>query len=83
MAPLSDVPKEIESHGLLTGKVSAEGVGRHYGARKDGGLLDGWFIHETDTADVPGVEVRAVPLLMQSDELSAAMVHSALELAGV
>ena len=33
--------------------------------------------------DVPGVEVRAVPLLMQSDELSAAMVHSALELAGV
>ena len=64
-------------------EVSAEGVGRHYGARKDGGLLDGWLIHETDTADVPGVEVRAVPLLMQSDELSAAMVRSALELAGV
>ena len=32
----------------------AEGVGRHYGARKDGGLLDGWLIHDTDTADVPG-----------------------------
>jgi LPPG:FO 2-phospho-L-lactate transferase len=62
-------------------EVSAEAVGRHYGARKDGGLLDGWLIHDTDTADVPGVEVRAVPLLMTNDELTAAMVRTALELA--
>jgi LPPG:FO 2-phospho-L-lactate transferase len=62
-------------------EVSAEGVGRHYGARKDGGLLDGWLIHDTDTADLPGVEVRAVPLLMTSDEATAAMVRIALELA--
>ncbi len=60
-------------------EVSAEGVGRHYGARKDGGLLDGWLIHNTDTAALPGVEVRAVPLLMSSDEASAAMVRTALE----
>jgi LPPG:FO 2-phospho-L-lactate transferase len=63
-------------------EVSAEGVGRHYGARKDGGLLDGWLIAEGDTADLPGVEVRAVPLLMSSDEASAAMVRAALELIG-
>ena len=60
-------------------EVSAEGVGRHYGSRKDGGLLDGWLIHETDAADVPGVAVRAVPLLMSSDAASAAMVRAALD----
>jgi LPPG:FO 2-phospho-L-lactate transferase len=60
--------------------VSAEGVARHYGARKDGGLLDGWLIADTDTAEVPGVEVRAVPLLMSSDDATAAMVRTALEL---
>jgi LPPG:FO 2-phospho-L-lactate transferase len=62
-------------------EVSAEGVGRHYGARKDGGLLDGWLIHDTDRAVVPGVAVRAVPLLMSSDDATAAMVRTALELA--
>jgi LPPG:FO 2-phospho-L-lactate transferase len=62
-------------------EVSAEGVGRHYGARADGGLLDGWLVHETDTADVPGVEVRSIPLMMTSDEASAAMVRTALEVA--
>ena len=62
-------------------EVSAEGVGRHYGARKDGGLLDGWLIHDTDTADVPGVTVRAVPLMMTDDEATAAMVRTALEIA--
>ena len=63
-------------------EVSAEGVGRHYGARADGGLLDGWLIHDTDTADVPGVRVRAVPLMMTDDDATADMVRAALELAG-
>jgi LPPG:FO 2-phospho-L-lactate transferase len=62
-------------------EVSAEGVGRHYGARSEGGLLDGWLIAEADTATVPGVEVRAVPLLMTDDEATASMVRTALELA--
>ncbi|MDT4934338.1 MAG: 2-phospho-L-lactate transferase [Pseudonocardiales bacterium] len=66
--------------------VTAEGVGRHYGGRhvgtdKDGGVLDGWLIHDTDTADVPGVTVRAVPLMMTDDDATAAMVRAALELA--
>jgi len=64
-------------------EVSAQGVGRHYGARAADGVLDGWLIHETDTADVPGVAVRAVPLLMTDDAATAAMVHAAAELAGV
>jgi LPPG:FO 2-phospho-L-lactate transferase len=62
-------------------EVSAEGVGRLYGARKTGGVLDGWLVHTTDTADVPGVEVRSVPLLMTTDEHTSAMVSAALQLA--
>ena len=62
-------------------EVSAEGVGRHYGARKNNGILDGWLVHDTDTATVPGVDVRAVPLLMSDDDATAAMVRIALELA--
>ncbi|HYU65387.1 MAG TPA: 2-phospho-L-lactate transferase [Jatrophihabitantaceae bacterium] len=62
-------------------EVSAEGVGRHYGARRDGGLLDGWLVHNSDTAEIDGVAVRAVPLLMIDDDATAQMVRNALELA--
>ncbi|HZC71172.1 MAG TPA: 2-phospho-L-lactate transferase [Jatrophihabitans sp.] len=62
-------------------EVSAEGVGRHYGARAGGGLLDGWLVDESDTADVPGADVRSVPLLMTDDVATAAMVRAALEIA--
>jgi LPPG:FO 2-phospho-L-lactate transferase len=58
--------------------VSAEGVGAHYGARSAGGVLDVWLVHDTDTADVPGVDVRAAPLLMTDDQATAAMVKVAL-----
>jgi len=64
-------------------EVSAAGVGRHYGARRDGGLLDGWLVHETDTADIDGVAVRAVPLLMTDDDATAQMVHAATDLVGL
>ncbi|MFC0453370.1 2-phospho-L-lactate transferase, partial [Rhodococcus jostii] len=45
-------------------ETSAEAIGRWYGARSGTGILDGWLVHDTDTADVPGVEVRSVPLIM-------------------
>ncbi|WP_375480284.1 2-phospho-L-lactate transferase [uncultured Jatrophihabitans sp.] len=61
-------------------EVSAEGVGRHYGARSAGGLLDGWLVAEDDHASIPGVEVRKVPLLMSDDDASARMTKAALEL---
>ena len=58
-------------------------MGRHYGARSAGGLLDGWLVHSTDTADVPGVAVRAVPLMMTDPRATADMVTAAFDLAGV
>ncbi len=71
--------------------VTAEGVGRHYGARTPNGLrtpdgsaaiegiLDGWLVHESDTADVPGVDVRSVPLLMRSPDATIEMARAALD----
>jgi len=64
-------------------EVSAEGVGQHYGARGSGGLLDAWLVHTGDTAVVPGVDVRSVPLLMSSPQASAALARAALDAAGV
>jgi LPPG:FO 2-phospho-L-lactate transferase len=64
-------------------EVSAEGVGRHYGARGSGGLLDAWLVHTGDPADVPGVDVRSMPLLMSSPEATAALARAALDAAGV
>jgi len=61
-------------------ETSAQGVGRHYGARVDGGLLDGWLVHTGDAAEVAGVEVRAVPLLMTDVPATAAMAAAALAL---
>ena len=65
-------------------EVSAAGVGRLYGARSAGGVLDGWLVDTADRGtDVPGVAVRAVPLWMSSEEATARMVAEALALAGV
>jgi len=63
--------------------TSAEAVARHYGARSDGGLLDGWLVDSADAGvTVPGVEVRAVPLLMSDLAATTAMAREALDLAG-
>ncbi|HSL09040.1 MAG TPA: 2-phospho-L-lactate transferase [Pseudonocardiaceae bacterium] len=61
----------------------AGAVGRHYGARCAGGILDGWLVHTGDGATVPGVEVREVPLLMSDVPATAAMARAALDLAGL
>jgi LPPG:FO 2-phospho-L-lactate transferase len=64
-------------------ETTAEGVGRHYGGRGEGGLLDGYLVHTGDTAEVPGAEVRSVPLLMTDVDATAEMARRAFELAGV
>jgi LPPG:FO 2-phospho-L-lactate transferase len=66
-------------------ETSAQAVGRHYGSRacSDKGILDGWLVHTGDKADVEGVAVRAVPLLMSDVDATAAMVRAAFDLGGV
>ncbi len=61
--------------------TTAQAVGRMYGARTDAGLLDGWLVHTGDHADVPGVHVRQVPLLMTDTDATAEMARQALDLA--
>jgi LPPG:FO 2-phospho-L-lactate transferase len=62
---------------------TSEGVGNHYGARSGVGILDGWLVHEGDHAEIDGVEVRSVPLLMSDPAATAEMVRAGLDLAGV
>jgi LPPG:FO 2-phospho-L-lactate transferase len=66
--------------------VSAEAVGRHYGPRRDGGLLDGWLVDTVD-ADAAGrlaadgLPTHAVPLYMRDREATSALAKATLELA--
>jgi LPPG:FO 2-phospho-L-lactate transferase len=62
-------------------EVSAEGVGRHYGARSADGVLDAWLVHTGDAATVPGVDVRSVPLLMSDPDATRALARAALDAA--
>jgi LPPG:FO 2-phospho-L-lactate transferase len=59
----------------------AGAVAAHYGARRAGGILDGWLVHTGDRATVPGIEVREIPLLMTDVAATAAMARAALDLA--
>ncbi|MEW2376234.1 2-phospho-L-lactate transferase [Micromonospora sp. NPDC047812] len=66
---------------VLGVECSAAGVGRLYGGRSAGGLLDGWLVAEEDAGTVvPEVTVRAAPLRMTDEAATAAMVRAALEL---
>jgi len=62
---------------------TAEAVGRYHGARSGTGILDCWLVHEGDHAEIDGVTVGSVPLLMTDPEATAAMVDAGLQLAGV
>ena len=62
--------------------TTAEAVGLHYGARTGTGLLDGWLVDVGDRAEIAGVQVRSVPLLMSDTAATAQMARAALELAG-
>ena len=69
-------------------EVSAAAVGLHYGARSDGGVLDGWLVADTDAEQVErvragGLACEAVPLLMHDVDATAAMAAAALGLGRV
>ncbi len=65
--------------------VSAGAVGAHYGARSAGGVLDGWLVDSRDADQVRGLEAlglraRAVPLMMDGLDATAAMASAAVAL---
>ncbi|MGC0364919.1 LPPG:FO 2-phospho-L-lactate transferase [Rhodococcus sp. 27YEA15] len=64
-------------------ETSSEAIGRHFGARSVNGILDGWLIDEGDEADVEGVDVRSIPLVMTNPAATADMVRTAFDIAGV
>ena len=64
-------------------ETSSAAVGGHFGARSGVGILDGWLIDEKDEAELDGVEVRAIPLLMTDPKATAEMVRAGVELAGL
>lgn len=79
--PLRGMADECLS--IIGVESTSQAVGRHFGARSGTGILDGWLIHEGDEADIEGVQVRAVPLLMTDPSTTAEMVRTGLDLAGV
>jgi LPPG:FO 2-phospho-L-lactate transferase len=67
-------------------ETSAAAVARHYGARADGGILDGWLVDSSDHEAVEpvtaaGIACRSVPLLMTDLAATADMASAALGLA--
>lgn len=72
---------------LIDVDVSAEAVGRHYGPRTAGGLIDGWLVDEADAAAVAALEAdglpcRAIPLYMSDPEATSALAKATLDFAG-
>ena len=67
-------------------ETSAAAVALHYGARADGGIIDGWLVDSSDAAAVDpvvaaGIACRSVPLMMTDVAATAAMSAEALDLA--
>jgi LPPG:FO 2-phospho-L-lactate transferase len=66
-------------------EASAGAVGRHYGARSGGGVLDAWLVDEQDVDALTGLgeaglAAAAVPLMMTDDDATAAMAAAAIRL---
>jgi len=66
--------------------VSASAVGKHYGARSNGGLIDGWLVDESDSAALAeltdaGIAARAVPLYLSDPDTSRALAAEVVDLA--
>jgi LPPG:FO 2-phospho-L-lactate transferase len=63
-------------------ECSAAGVAGLYGARGNGGLLDGWLVDPVDEGvRAPGIEVRSHDLWMRDEASTMRIVQAALEVA--
>jgi len=67
-------------------ETTALGVAAWYGARRTGGLLDGWVVDRTDIASVPAIEAlgiaaAATDTMMDDPEVTAGLADVALGLA--
>jgi len=67
-------------------ETNAAAVAEHYGARGEGGVLDGWLMDTADAAEVERVEAagiicRAVPLMMTDTTATVEMAREAYSLA--
>ncbi len=66
--------------------VSAEAVGRHYGARSTGGFIDGWLVDTSDAGAAGpltelGIVTKAVPLYLSDKDTSRTLARDVLALA--
>jgi len=67
--------------------VDAGAVGRHYGARSSGGVLDTWVLDDADAAaiadlEAAGLRVATTDLLMHDHDATAKFIRLAVELSG-
>ncbi|AWB96557.1 2-phospho-L-lactate transferase [Agromyces badenianii] len=67
-------------------ETSAEAVGRHYGSRSGGGLLDAWLVDDADAPAAAALEqsgftAASAPLWMHDLDTSAALAGAAFDLA--
>jgi LPPG:FO 2-phospho-L-lactate transferase len=65
--------------------TTALGVAGWYGARRDGGLLDGWVVDRTDSASVTAIEAlgiaaAATDTLMDDPDVAAALAATSIAL---
>ena len=67
-------------------ETTAAAVAAHYGARSNGGVLDGWLVDSADADSVAainasGLTAQAVPLMMTDIDATAAMANAAIAMA--
>ena len=87
---LSGAPVLGMAHRLLPAigvEVDAGAVGRHYGGRTAGGLLDLWVLDSGDAASVAALEQAGVPsavtgLIMSDSEATAEFIRLAIKAVG-
>lgn len=67
--------------------TAADAVAAHYGARAEGGLLDGWLVDDADAALVPGIEALGIrsaarPLILRDPAARIDIARAAVAMAG-